>query len=89
MSSQRTTFGKRQREQAKQEKLRAKQARLAARRANADSTQKGPPMGEPQIIEQVTLESISGFAPSPPPPPTEPAPPKPGSLLPPIVSRRS
>lgn len=91
MSSQRTTFGKRQREQAKQEKLKAKQARLANRRANTDSTQKGPPMGEPQVIEQVSLESLSaagGVAMAPAPTP-DPTPPKPGSLLPPIVSRRS
>lgn len=35
MANQRTTFGKRQREQTRKDKLRAKQERLAVRRAEA------------------------------------------------------
>ena len=43
MANQRTTFGKRQREQNRKDKLRAKQERLAARRASPNQ-EKGPPI---------------------------------------------
>jgi hypothetical protein len=54
MANQRSTFAKRQREQNKKDKAKAKAERLDARRGNADPNapvQKGPPMGEPQVIE--------------------------------------
>jgi hypothetical protein len=43
VANQRTTFGKRQREQNRNDKARAKQARLAARRGNSTG-EKGPPI---------------------------------------------
>ena len=43
MANQRTTFGKRQREQNRKDNARAKQERLAARRA-MPKEQKGPPI---------------------------------------------
>lgn len=93
MANQRTTFGKRRREQAKQDKARAKQERLAARRSEAGNGQKGPPMGEPQIIEPAPmppLPPVGDVTDSTTTSPTAAPPgPRPGSLLPPIVSRRS
>jgi hypothetical protein len=50
MANQRTTFGKRQREQNRQDKLRAKQERLAARRASSTG-QKGPPIAWDEAVQ--------------------------------------
>jgi hypothetical protein len=50
MANQRTTFGKRQREQNRKDKLRAKQERLAARRASP-SGQKGPPIAWDEAVQ--------------------------------------
>ncbi len=55
MANQRTTFGKRQREQNRKDKLRAKQERLAARRA-APAGEKGPPIDWSEAV---------GFGPPP------------------------
>lgn len=43
MTQQRTTNGKRQREQKRQDRAREKQARLAARRAEARTLRDAPP----------------------------------------------
>jgi hypothetical protein len=62
MASQRTTFGKRQREQNRADKLRAKKERLAARRSSS-SDQKGPPIAWDEAV-QVTDSSEPASDPS-------------------------
>jgi hypothetical protein len=63
MANQRSTFAKRQREQNKKDKSKSKQERLAARRdGQPDTGQKGPPMGEPQIIEPAPMPPLPGTA---------------------------
>ncbi|MBA2539704.1 MAG: hypothetical protein H0V17_08730 [Deltaproteobacteria bacterium] len=56
MANQRSTFAKRQREQNKKDKAKAKNERLTARRDNNPGSEtKGPPMGEPQVIEPTAI----------------------------------
>lgn len=66
MANQRTTFGKRQREQNRKDKLRAKQERLEARRASP-SGQKGPPIAWDEAVQ---VDETSTDAPNDPPTPT-------------------
>lgn len=56
MASQRTTFGKRQREQNKKDKARAKQERLAARRSSPNE-QKGPPIAWDEAVQVDTSDT--------------------------------
>ncbi len=60
MANQRTTFGKRQREQNRKDKARAKQERLEARRASPNG-QKGPPIAWDEAVQ---VEDGSTDAPS-------------------------
>ena len=50
MANQRTTFGKRQREQNRKDKAKAKQERLEARRASSNG-QKGPPIAWDEAVQ--------------------------------------
>ena len=50
MANQRTTFGKRQREQNRKDKAKAKQERLEARRASPTG-QKGPPIAWDEAVQ--------------------------------------
>ena len=64
MSNQRTTFGKRQREQNRKDKARAKQERLAARRASSGG-EKGPPIAWDEAAQvDVTAGTTSDVAPT-------------------------
>ena len=58
MASQRTTFGKRQREQNRTDKARAKQERLAARRATSTG-EKGPPIAWDEAHVDATTDATS------------------------------
>jgi len=73
MANQRTTFGKRQREQNRKDKAKAKQERLAARRASP-SGQKGPPIAwDEQVQVDATDDDVASDTPPPPPPSTDDA----------------
>jgi hypothetical protein len=65
MANQRTTFGKRQREQNRNDKARAKQERLAARRASP-AGQKGPPIAWDEAVRaDGTSDDDTSDAPAP------------------------
>jgi len=67
MANQRSTFSKRAREQNLKDKAKAKQDRLERRRSELGTrTEKGPPMGEPQVIEPTPPVAL------PPPAPIKP-----------------
>jgi hypothetical protein len=70
MANQRTTFGKRQREQNRKDKAKAKQERLEARRANPNE-QKGPPIAWDEAVQVETSDDTND---APPAPPTDDAP---------------
>jgi hypothetical protein len=65
MANQRTTFGKRQREQNRQDKAKAKQERLAARRASSTG-QKGPPIAWDEAVQvENSADDTNDAAPAP------------------------
>jgi hypothetical protein len=65
MANQRTTFGKRQREQNRKDKARAKQERLEARRASSGG-QKGPPIAWDEAVQvEDSSTDVPGDAPTP------------------------
>ena len=66
MANQRTTFGKRQREQNRKDKAKAKQERLEARRASPTG-QKGPPIAWDEAVQVEDSGDATNDAPPPPP----------------------
>ena len=65
MANQRTTFGKRQREQNRKDKAKAKQERLEARRASSNG-QKGPPIAWDEAVQVETSDDTNDAPPAPP-----------------------
>lgn len=62
MANQRTTFGKRQREQNRKDKAKAKQERLEARRASSGG-QKGPPIAWDEAVQVEDSGDVPNDAP--------------------------